>query len=131
MQPVRGFTLIELIVTIAILAIIATLAAPSFSNIIQRQQLNAATESLVNMLEEAHTQAILKHTEISVSLSNDNTKNYVWKSPNKTSIDAPSVDPITFNSSGFSTSDITINLRNDNQTKSVVITLIGNVNISN
>lgn len=131
MQPVRGFTLIELIVTIAVLAIIATLAAPSFSNIIHRQQLNSATESLVNMLEEAHTEAILKHTAISVSLSNNQSTNYVWKSPNKTFVDAPSVDPITFNSSGFLASDITINLKNDDQTKSVVVTLIGNVSISN
>lgn len=30
MRPVRGFTLIELMVTIAVLAIIAMLAAPSF-----------------------------------------------------------------------------------------------------
>lgn len=34
MRKIQGFTLIELMVTIAVVAIIATMAAPSFSNLL-------------------------------------------------------------------------------------------------
>ena len=36
----QGFTLIELMVTIAILAIITTMAAPSFTQIIRKKPIN-------------------------------------------------------------------------------------------
>ncbi|MDN5418428.1 MAG: prepilin-type N-terminal cleavage/methylation domain-containing protein, partial [Acinetobacter sp.] len=42
MQKNRGFTLIELMVTIAVLAIIASIAAPSFSENIIRQNLDSS-----------------------------------------------------------------------------------------
>ncbi len=39
MQFFRGFTLIELMVTIAVLAIIVMMAAPSFGNMLAQQNL--------------------------------------------------------------------------------------------
>ena len=39
MQLKRGFTLVELMVTIAVVAIITTIAIPSFQNMILRQNL--------------------------------------------------------------------------------------------
>ena len=129
MQLVRGFTLVELMVTIAILAIIATLAAPSFSNIIQRQQLNSATESLVSLLEEARTEAVLKHRDISVKISPTDTTQttYTWKSPN--SVPSPTTPSlITFNRyGGTGTNQITATLTYKSQTKVINVTPLGNI----
>ncbi|WP_104492365.1 pilus assembly FimT family protein [Acinetobacter indicus] len=64
MRKSQGFTLIELMVTIAVLAIIATMAAPSFTAMIERYKLKKNTEELVNVIKEARAKAILEVKDI-------------------------------------------------------------------
>ena len=52
MQKNRGFTLIELMVTIAVLAIVASIAAPSFSENITRQNLDNSAREILFALNE-------------------------------------------------------------------------------
>ena len=59
MQKSRGFTLIELMVTIAVLAIIAMMAAPSFQSLIQANELKKATDNILFNLNEAKNNARL------------------------------------------------------------------------
>lgn len=77
MKKNKGFTLIELMVTIVILAIIAGMAAPSMMNIIQKKQLNDKAYELINLLVEKRSEAILKVSNQEVSL--DASKTNGWK----------------------------------------------------
>lgn len=54
----RGFTLIELMVSLAVLAILAGLAAPSVAEMVGRQRLRTATSDVVNSLIRARSTAI-------------------------------------------------------------------------
>jgi type IV pilus assembly protein PilE len=45
-QRIRGFTLIEIMITVAILAIVASVALPSYSAYIQRSRVPAALDAL-------------------------------------------------------------------------------------
>lgn len=56
-QP-QGFTLVELMVVIALVAIIATLAAPDFQRLIARQKLNVAASDLLVSVMQARGEAI-------------------------------------------------------------------------
>jgi type IV pilus assembly protein PilE len=61
----RGFTLLELLVTLAIVAILAALAWPGYGAIIQRAQRNDARLALMTIqhAEEVHYQRFNAYTE--------------------------------------------------------------------
>lgn len=57
-RPQQGFTAIELMVTIAILAVLASLAAPSFMPLIERWRVRQTVEGLQSTLYYARSEAI-------------------------------------------------------------------------
>lgn len=71
----RGFTLIELMVTIAVLAIIATMAAPAFGNLMAEQKLNSSARELVMAINQAKSQAALMKKSVGICLSRTQSDN--------------------------------------------------------
>lgn len=57
-RQARGFTLIELMVTVALLAILAAMAAPSFTTLINSNRLSGAANDIVAALQVARMEAI-------------------------------------------------------------------------
>ncbi len=72
-QNHKGFTLLELMIVIAIVGVIAAMAVPSFSGNIERSRLKEAVESLKSDLMYARTQSIKTSSIIKVSLVKDGT----------------------------------------------------------
>ena len=62
----RGFTLIELMIVVAVLAVILTLAAPSFRDLILMQRLRGVNAQLVTDLSFARSEAISRGTFVQV-----------------------------------------------------------------
>lgn len=60
----RGFTLVELAVAVAILAIIAGIAVPSFARMINASRLTSATNEVVAALQTARMEAIRRNTRV-------------------------------------------------------------------
>lgn len=67
----HGFTLVELVVTIALLAILTTLAAPSFSEVLRQWRRDSATRELTTSLQLARSEAIKTSRQIVVCPSTD------------------------------------------------------------
>ena len=65
-----GFTLIELMVTIAVLAIIVGIAAPSISTQLANQRVKSTTATLANALKEAKNESLIRRQEVEASYDN-------------------------------------------------------------
>nr|WP_218949346.1 prepilin-type N-terminal cleavage/methylation domain-containing protein [Acinetobacter sp. YH16038] len=68
-QKNKGFTLIELMVTIAVLGIIATIAAPSFGDLVAKRKLDTTARDFALVFGEARGQAISLRKNITIKLT--------------------------------------------------------------
>ena len=68
-RPRRGLTLLEMLVALAIVAVLMTLALPSFGNMISRHRLKAAAEQMSMDLAELRMQSTQRGQTMHVSLS--------------------------------------------------------------
>lgn len=66
-----GFTLIELMVVIIIAAILLTIAVPSFSTLIKRNNVDSLQSKLSSALATARTEAASRNRIITICASND------------------------------------------------------------
>lgn len=69
----RGFTLVELMVTLAVAAILLTMAVPSFRTTIQNNRLIAEANDFVTALHLARSEAIKRNTPVTMCKSADGT----------------------------------------------------------
>lgn len=61
-----GFTLIELMVTIAVLAIIVSIAAPNISTQLANQRVKSTVSLIENALKEAKAESVIRRQDIRV-----------------------------------------------------------------
>ncbi|TMG76467.1 MAG: prepilin-type N-terminal cleavage/methylation domain-containing protein [Betaproteobacteria bacterium] len=64
----RGFTLVEVLVTLAVLGVLLSLGAPSLAEWLQAQQIRAATEAIVNGMQVARAEAIRRNLTVRMVL---------------------------------------------------------------
>ena len=67
----KGFTLIELVVTIAILAILLVIAIPSFKALIINNRITTQANEFVSDVTYARAEAVRRNTRVSICKSND------------------------------------------------------------
>lgn len=66
-----GVTLIELLIAVAVLAIGAVLAIPSFTELVKNNRLTSASNNLVRALQLARSEAVKRNAPVTVCRSQD------------------------------------------------------------
>jgi type IV fimbrial biogenesis protein FimT len=80
----NGFTLIELMVTVAVVAILSSLAVPSFRTLLAKRTVQAAADAMVSDFRYARSEALKRSNYVSVCASSNSTScmgvGATWKS---------------------------------------------------
>lgn len=81
-----GFTLIELMVTIAVLAVIVGIAAPNISTQLANQRVKSTAATLANALKEAKVESMIRRQNITVAYNDANTSKTITLRSSNTNI---------------------------------------------
>lgn len=76
-QHFRGFTLVELMITLAVVAIVVSIAAPSMGQFIRENRATTQANNLMANLQTARSEAI--NRGVRVSLRRTSPSNNVWE----------------------------------------------------
>lgn len=89
--PSRGFSLVELLVVVALIGILAALGIPSYQTWIQNTQIRTAAESIQNGLQLARSEAVQRNARVRFTLG-DNSDWSVGCEPAVADLDGDGVD---------------------------------------
>ena len=81
-SPRNGFSLVELVLSLAVLLVITTLAIPLVVRSLQNYQLNSTASQLAGMLKYAKFDAIRQNTSVNCMIQQSGTNWIVWVDSN-------------------------------------------------
>ncbi len=75
LRQVKGFTLIELMVVLTLVAVILTVVVPSFEDSIERRKLQRAGENVYSAIMLAKSEAVKQATDVSITFTKASSGN--------------------------------------------------------
>lgn len=78
-QSVDGFTLLEMLIVIAVMVVLATAAAPSFSSLIDSNKVKRLATEIEWLLVQTKSEAVMRNEELKVHFVRDDGNETVYK----------------------------------------------------
>jgi len=139
MRKDSGFTMIELMVVIGIMAILSAIAIPSYIKWLPKHRVGTAARAVKSTLEFARSNAIKTNSNVTVNFNFDNNSLTVTNSSGTLrtrrlpgDVDLDNIDlgtPVTFTGHGFSTASGKVVVVNPTLSRSINLTLGGTTSI--
>ncbi|AYA03001.1 prepilin-type N-terminal cleavage/methylation domain-containing protein [Acinetobacter sp. WCHAc010034] len=137
MHKSGGFTLIELMVTMAVMAVVVMMAAPSFNNMLIKQNMNKSARDLIATFTEAKAKAVLERRIVTVKLKTKcapEDQPDCWQPSDKAVLKNVALNTVEFRPNGLvnSAADMTFEICNQasgNTSKKVTITRMGTIQL--
>lgn len=117
----NGFTLLEVVIAIALISILTVLAVPAFQHWVQNAQIRNGAEGILNGLQQARAEAVRRNAKIefvlvnqtgwTIALASDPTNALTSRDPGQGSSNANATitptdsDRVTFNGMGWVTTN--------------------------
>jgi Tfp pilus assembly protein FimT len=133
-----GFSIAELLATVAVFAIVAAVAVPQFVSFRPKNRLNGATRQIYSQLMWARSKAVTENGSYVVTFPTNQTMLITGSTTRTVNIQSDYTDvtlsssasTITFSSRGTSDVAPTITLTNSGGTKTVTLKITGSATIS-
>jgi len=93
MDKQKGFTLIEIMIVVAVLAIIATIAVPGMGNLLQSNKLRGATGQFFADIQFARSESIKQNSNISISVTSNGSTTWCYGLSNNSGCDCTITSP--------------------------------------
>lgn len=103
-QAKRGFTLLELMITISVLAIVAVMATPALMTQVRKNQLYGDMRALVENAMETRSEAVFRRVNQKMVFKSDNATAFRIWSPEHSQL-TTSASPLEYNLMGFLVND--------------------------
>lgn len=71
MRLQQGFTIIELMIAVVVLAIVSAIAIPSFTQFVANTQIRTTSESIRNGIQLARAEAVKRNAQVRFTLANN------------------------------------------------------------
>ena len=78
MQKHSGFTLMELMITIAIISIMAAIAVPGFIGWLPKYRLGNAARDILSVVEKARMEAVKRNTSVGLAFNTGSDSYTLW-----------------------------------------------------
>jgi type IV fimbrial biogenesis protein FimT len=79
-RPIRsgrnGFTLLEVVITLALLAVVTLLALPSFVDMIEKRRLSSDAERLLSFIQHAQSVSIKRNEVVTISYTRNSDEDW-------------------------------------------------------
>lgn len=74
-MKIKGFSMIEMIVTLVIISILSVIAAPNIKSVLIQEHLNQSASDLIRVLQKAQSRALLEKEVMRVFIGTEPTLN--------------------------------------------------------
>ena len=117
-----GFSMVEIMIAIAVLGIVIALGLPAYGTWIQNTQIRTASEAVMNGLQTARNEAIRRNTSVQFRLTNATTSQWAVNLSS-----SPDLDPPMFGRSSEEGSPNVVVTRTPGDADTVTFSALGRV----